>query len=297
MLRKSLLLISFAQTFLFAQYIPFPTDNAVWVNHEYNVNDWWPHWTLISIDNFCVDNQDTVINSLTYTKLNYCGGNYRGALRNNSGQVFFVSKDSVNEMLLYDFTVGVDDTLTDIYLSYYWFDTLFVSAVSSITIGGQLHKTIFLKDENHNDLPDYWIEGIGCSAGLLVDPFSNMNVSGWYNEFACFSSNDSIFNPQTNFSYQGLGSCQLNYLSDDQLFEEPFNIYPNPANESVNLVFNEIISGCIQIFDLSGKLIFSKNIAQAISHLLIDLTTFESGTYLVQLNSENGVIVRKLVVY
>lgn len=76
-----------------------------------------------------------------------------------------------------------------------------------------------------------------------------------------------------------------------------FNIFPNPANERVNLTFNEISSGQVQIFDITGKLVYFEKILVTKSQLQIDLTTFESGTYFVQLNSENNVGIRKLVVY
>lgn len=301
MLRKSLLLISFAQTFLFAQYIPFPTDNAVWVNHRYYFGGEWTTPTpneLDQIENFCVNNEDTVINSNAYIKLSYCDGSYRGALRDAGGQVFFVSKDSLEERLLYDFTVEIGDTLTNLFFQNLWVDTLYVSNVSSILIGGQSRKTVFLSLESdlNSSLGAYWIEGVGCTAGLLVDPDVNNNISGIYARLECFSSNDSLFSPVSNFYYMGSGTCQLNYLSDNQLFEEPFNIYPNPANDIVYVQFsnsNEPFE--ISIFNSLGQRVYVESVQENQFPFSITVLDWQPGIYFVSVKNSTGIFSDKFI--
>ncbi|MBK7128410.1 MAG: T9SS type A sorting domain-containing protein [Crocinitomicaceae bacterium] len=298
MVRKFLMLLTFTHTFLFAQYIPFPTDNTVWVNHQYSTGGWWPpEYTaeyLSVIDNFCVNNEDTLINTSLYTKLIFCDGAYRGAIRDNGGQIFFVSKDSMNEMLVYDFTVDVGDTLLNIYSDWTWFDTLYISDVSSMSVGGLYRKTIYLEDKNHNELPDYWIEGIGCSAGLLVAPSLNNNLSGIFVRLYCFSSNDSTFN--YNYSYTGSGGCQLNYLSDDNFFEEQFYIFPNPTNEVLYIQIPNLTESFeITIYSALGDKVYSANAEPNMSKLSVPVIDWKPGIYFVTVKNSMGVYSRKFI--
>lgn len=281
------------QSYTFAQYIPFPTNNTVWVNHGYSNDGWFPPFFTVeylsSIENYCVNNEDTVINTITYTKLNFCDGEYRGAFRDNGGQVFFVSKDSLNEMLLYDFTVNIGDTLTNLYLNYTWFDTLYVSTISSLNIGGQTHKTIFLENEYHNELSDYWIEGVGCSAGLLIEPYTNENVSGWYNTLHCFSRNDSIFDPQSNFYYNGSGSCKLNYMSVEYQTIQSFKLYPNPTQETINIQLPfSTESSIIEIYNSLGELILEQKTELNQIEISIPVSQLNRGLYFVALKNSSG---------
>jgi hypothetical protein len=293
MLLRFLFALLFCQSFLFAQYIPFPTQNTVWVNHHYSFDGWWPPFIsdeyLTSIDNFCVNNEDTIINSTTYTKLNYCNGDYRGALRDNGGQVFFVSKDSLSEMLLYDFTVDIGDTLTNLFMSNGWFDTLYVSDISSITIGSQNHKTVYLSGVSGSPggFSDYWVEGVGCTAGLLVEPFSNENISGWYDELNCFSTNDSIFNPQMNFIYTGSGSCHLNYLSLEGFSKNTIQLYPNPTTELLTIKIPDTKEELeIKIYNSMGEVVFVNNTVNMQAEIKMDLTALRAGFYFITVKNQ-----------
>jgi hypothetical protein len=40
-----------------------------------------PTYNLIGVKEYCMPGADTVINSNTYSQLFYCGGNYKGGLR------------------------------------------------------------------------------------------------------------------------------------------------------------------------------------------------------------------------
>lgn len=291
-------LLTFTQTFLFAQYVPFPLNDAVWVNHAYSAGGWWPpEYTseyLSMIENFCVNNEDTLINSTTYTKLKFCDDSYRGALRDTSGQIFFISKDSLNEMLLYDFTVNVGDTLLNIYSDWVWYDTLYVSNVESISIGGVSHKTIYLEDKNHNLLPDYWIEGIGCSAGLLAAPSENNNLSGVFSRLHCFSANDSVFN--YNYSYQGSGSCHLDYLSENNFFDEQFYIFPNPVNDVLYIQLpNPTEPFEVSIYDAFGEKVHTVKGIPDMATFSVSVVGWKQGIYFITVKNSLGVYSRIIV--
>jgi len=69
-------------------------------------------------------------------------------------------------------------------------------------------------------------------------------------------------------------------------------VYPNPTENKVtiDLQTSEIKNINIELFDLSGKMVFMKFYRTNIINL--DLNDFESGTYILKLKDENGNIVR-----
>lgn len=77
-------------------------------------------------------------------------------------------------------------------------------------------------------------------------------------------------------------------------------VYPNPANNVLNVQFNTSASKAtvIEIMDIAGRVVGTwsfENVAQGqISH--IDIGSLTSGTYLLNIKNENGNSVQKLVV-
>ena len=69
-------------------------------------------------------------------------------------------------------------------------------------------------------------------------------------------------------------------------------VYPNPTENKVtiDLKTSEIKNVNIELFDLSGKIVFMKFYRTNMINL--DLNDFESGTYILKLKDENGNIVR-----
>jgi len=75
------------------------------------------------------------------------------------------------------------------------------------------------------------------------------------------------------------------------------NLYPNPADNQINLLFGTEDTGDIRlsIFNMNGQLVFSKEIPVN-SGKNIDVSLLESGIYLLQVSSEKAVETRKLVI-
>ncbi len=69
----------------------------------------------------------------------------------------------------------------------------------------------------------------------------------------------------------------------------PMQIYPNPVSEFLYLKSTVSESGTLRVFDLQGQLIstFSLNIQNGATQN-IDVTNFNSGTYLINFSSTNG---------
>lgn len=69
-------------------------------------------------------------------------------------------------------------------------------------------------------------------------------------------------------------------------------IYPNPAKDNVSVVGVDNMT--VSIYDVNGKLQFKQRATS--DRLIIDLTGFDSGLYLVKINGENKVGTGKLIV-
>jgi hypothetical protein len=74
-------------------------------------------------------------------------------------------------------------------------------------------------------------------------------------------------------------------------------LYPNPANENVQLNF-EGFSGETQlhIFDVSGRLLIQKNINEGVNLISINTQELPAGSYLIRLGSNQNRMYRKLIV-
>jgi len=74
-----------------------------------------------------------------------------------------------------------------------------------------------------------------------------------------------------------------------------FNLYPNPANNIVNITNNENMSiKQVEIYDLVGKLINTQNFNSEIN-IQLNIETLTSGTYLLHLQTNEGTAVKKLI--
>ncbi|MCK4678614.1 MAG: T9SS type A sorting domain-containing protein, partial [Bacteroidales bacterium] len=73
-------------------------------------------------------------------------------------------------------------------------------------------------------------------------------------------------------------------------------IYPNPTNDYfiIDLTDSKINNANIDIFDISGKIIFSKYIYNT-NKFIVD--GFPAGIYLIKITSNNNVTTEKVVIY
>ena len=79
--------------------------------------------------------------------------------------------------------------------------------------------------------------------------------------------------------------------------EKNFNIYPNPVRNNLNIDLNDLINTpvIVSIFDLSGKLILTENLAVGASNLSLDMNGLDAGSYLVEILTDNNSLVQQLV--
>lgn len=92
--------------------------------------------------------------------------------------------------------------------------------------------------------------------------------------------------------YSNPSNCILG-VNDIQ--NQLFRMYPNPASESVHLILDrEYADYTIQIYDNTGKLIVSHNTSG--SQPIIDVSLLTTGIYFIQIEMEGKVFVEKLLI-
>jgi hypothetical protein len=69
-------------------------------------------------------------------------------------------------------------------------------------------------------------------------------------------------------------------------------IAPNPTNGSIQITLNQVGSGQIQILDLNGKVLITKQLNEATAY--IDLGSLQQGTYLVSILTSQKPIVQRI---
>jgi len=249
MIKQLLTAFAFLQIASAVAQVPFPLSDATWVNSEYtytfNPPNPIPDEELTDVDYYCVSGQDTIIQSLTYTKVHYCGDAYKGALRDDNGVVYFVPADSTDEYLLYDFTAQQGQTLNDVFVGNHFDETIYladftVNQVTTEVIAGLTRRVVYADSYR-------WIEGIGCVTGLFMEPWAN--VSMYDLRLECMSvSGQTIFPAEVN------GDCALTVGFDELNVRNSVSVYPNPSNGvmTVRCAEGQII-GKLQLFDLLGK--------------------------------------------
>jgi hypothetical protein len=272
-------------------YHPFPTDSAMWSN-RFGIIDYGPMpgccSTTVAWDppvHYCMNSEDTVIGPNTYSKIKYCGGAYKGALRDAGGKIYFIPADSASEHLLYDFTVNTGDTVTAYINQAGWSGnwgstTYHVGNVDSVIIAGTFRKRIQLEQ-------GYWIEGIGNTMGLFMENWPN--VSNYTIELICMSEGLATLYP----SYS-IGPCNLAAGIAEADQEEEIAMYPNPTGGLLQITATQSISR-VEVMDILGNILISKNNAGNNSCEL-DLSGLAADIYFVRMEDAKGnYYVKKIV--
>ena len=151
---------------------------------------------------------DTIINGKTYYKLyktgilytdipGYYENIYSGAIRDENNKFYFIEKNTVEEVLLYNFNANVNDTIQVPYDDH--FETKIVSSVDSLPDGRKLIH--FNPKEPMIGCGDqYIIEGIGGSGGLLEGP-ACFHFWTFDNHLVCYVQQDILEYHDYDFNF------------------------------------------------------------------------------------------------
>ena len=264
----TLLLFAGEMTLRAQEYVPIIQDGNEW-NTLLVITDNWPNYTYTNFVDWC--SGDTIIEDVRYTKImgtaNGDDPRLFSLLREEEGKVWYRDLNHQTDILLYDFTANVGDTLFESYLV--------VDSISIEHIGGVDRKKYWFGLEYEFTGEPYaletWIEGIGSDLGLLNS--GSYYYCGSYSRALCFHQNGELvwYNPE-------YGSCTVTGVEE---IKEPIFIYPNPAKEMATIGGSEVAE--VQVYNAFGQLVNTIHGTNEIS-----VTGLAEGVYLLRVTATDG---------
>ena len=280
------LIIILTTKLVFGQNLNFPDSNAIWSVYK---------------EKYFVDG-DSTYNAIDYKKYYFSNdsivatGSFFALLREDTilKKVFSIAAGNSLEHLLYDFSLSINDTVTVYPVSFPFYSgpiLIKVVFIDSILVGNNYHKRLKVSGVNQSTgFDEYWIEGIGSTRGVFNAGITGYIVSDvYYPILICYDKGGVNLYSNPNFA-----SCYEDYPVGikENILNFKTLLFPNPATSMIFIQSeNEIKS--YKIESLLGQLIKQQKLnAKSFS---IDISNLVDGIYLVNLTTENGTEVKKLV--
>ena len=83
-------------------------------------------------------------------------------------------------------------------------------------------------------------------------------------------------------------------LGANDLIAPTLGLYPNPSNELINISFDEDQLSKLEFYDITGKLLFKKELNT--NTYALNIANYPSGTYIVKVFNQNNVSVNKKII-
>lgn len=282
--------VSFSQT-----YFKFPTSNAIW-NYKIVGSLSYPYeWPVI--DSL---GQPTTIGSNQYVEVyraSQGNSNIIGAIREDTIQRKIYFHNYTDEIVLYDFSLGVGDTIyysTKLFYNLDYYKV--VDNIDSVNVSGQYRKRWHLTN-SYMSMTDTWIEGIGSvyRYGLLYpnDPDLVMDASDPY--FGCFSHDTITYMDGSNCS----GTCPctdwLVEISEIDKKLDGVNLFPNPTGNIVTIEIEEDYKkySYVELYTYNARLL--KKVKIESKKIEINLDGENNGIYFIKLIGKDKTTLRKVL--
>ena len=259
---------------------------------------------------FALTDEDTIIDNETYKKLyffrsvefNPSTATYIGGLRENSQkQVFYRGLNGYRDMdesphgiqelneMIYDFSLSVGDTFSGGSLNMNSaFIGLVVANIDTVTYNGIERRRFKIMTEGYGQIAAIWIEGIGNREGLFF-PY-HTNTGDFWGNTRCYTHNDEL---QYSNYINTIHDCTTPLMGIEDIKEDnSITLYPNPTNSEVNISSENIINS-VEIFNSLGQRVYYSVVNY--NTKTIDISSFVNGVYILGINTENGVIRKKII--
>ena len=128
--------------------------------------------------------------------------------------------------------------------------------------------------------------GYGAANSILANPDMSASKGRTY-----IDTIQGYLNPRI---YIALNLGGTSSISINNALDFSTRIYPNPANNELNIENNNFIISSIELFDISGKSIVVKRVNEMAT--ILDISNLSNGIYFVKVNSNQSSIMKKLIV-
>ncbi|MEE4177140.1 MAG: T9SS type A sorting domain-containing protein [Bacteroides sp.] len=289
-------------------YHPFPEDHAAWHTMGNNMfsGEIWSFRYAASGDTLIDEGTWTKIVEMGDTLISDPGNAFFAAIRENDRKQVFALIPGFPEVMLYDFSLEVNDTIWYELgggLCYdqmgFWETTHYkvVLAIDSVMLEtGEYRKSWTLGSENAGITN--WVEGIGSIDwyGLFNPLVSDFSLCGDSYQFVCFKQDDTplfLDNPYCETCFCDPASSIPGAGDEGRMLE----VYPNPSRGEISLRLSRTLPGpCyIELYDMAGQSILSAFPFHG--DCTLSLGQHPPGLYLIRLLDKNGrtLQIRKIV--
>lgn len=262
-------------------------------------------WTIASIGmgNYIENKtystlQDTIINLDTFKTIyrtndsifNIDDSEYYCSYRIENRKWYFIPKGKNDEFLLYDFNLGVGDTVL---INNPWFigeKELIAFEIDSINLNDSYHKRIAIgyyhEPSGNPFIIEHWIERLGSTKGLFYSGFTTMDA-GY--QLLCYHQNNNLIYLNSPSNSCGFITTGLNQKNVDK----EIKTYPNPASNTL-YIENKMGFNKATIFDISGKTIDALTFDKKENLLKMNITDYPK-FFLIKLIGDDFVTVKKII--
>jgi hypothetical protein len=266
-------------------YYPLIEEDRTWNVLNIIPSGWEPPFdTTYNTESWYIKG-DTIISTYEYKILHSSSEpdptswTLRGFMREDSTKkVWLRWKNDIEEILIYDFSLSIGDSISIGYMPEYYH----IDSITSVEINGTTRNKYWISQEDY-DWNDTWIEGIGSNKGIVQ---GMMLIGGW-SWLLCMSDYGELIYMNPNYE-----SCYL-ITEINETEKQLIHIYPNPAK-------NTLIIENVENFGIKSISILNQNgqeIKQFESRLeQLDLSEIKSGLYFLRISLENGQLIKKIVI-
>ena len=226
----------------------------------------------------------------------YVTTDYGTILKTTNGGASWIpmSVDSANTVSIYSIYFPTPDTgfvATDIHGVYRTTDGGDTWNHLSFSFPPTL-VTVFFTDANHGFVGG----GDGFSSMTLYR--TNDGGNSWTQSASGVQTLNSIFFIDSVPGYAvGTNGTILKYTSstgiEDNAQTETFSVYPNPATNNITIELSISDNSTASVYNLEGQMLLEQNLLATKTEM--DISSLSKGVYVIKLNTENGVAVRKFV--
>lgn len=79
-----------------------------------------------------------------------------------------------------------------------------------------------------------------------------------------------------------------NELAISETETTELSIFPNPAATAVTVIFGDDKANDVVVYDLTGKVVYTQNISNALGNVSVDVSNIANGNYIFKVNYDNG---------
>jgi len=279
-------------------YAPFPADSTVW---RESFQQWDGPYLQENYQEFHFILGDTTLAGKEYSRLyrtsspplNISSAGLAGYMREENKRIYYWNGGLSNEVLLYDFNLGIGDTI-------YWDLSVINSANNDISSYGvvydidsvQITTGEYRKRFHFEFGPASYgstvIEGIGSTYGLL---YPNSSPFESRHDLICMSDVSTL--SYALYYINSTDECLFPVVEIDETVQSTIKVFPNPTNNIINLS-ETVYRARVEIFSATGQKVLSMN---DFTGSAINLKDLSAGFYLLSIKGENmylGKIIKNL---